>query len=169
MPEGHNPSLSDANMLQPEHCSLGWPPCTVCTEDIELEKEVHWLSASLPRIPEMIVYSELIKILNKHSARWHNIHSDFPKHHLYHLCGSLPGNILWKLVLSGPADSTQVPSPSKLPAFRMKSKPSPMHLTLTAFYFTSVDIFWTFFFFFLKKKNPLCSLGSRPMSSVTDM
>jgi hypothetical protein len=110
-----------------------------------------WLerSASLPLTIKLENYwgwadggndSEVINILNKHSARWHDIHFDLPARHLHRLYGSSQGNILRRLVLR------QCPraqaEPSDFPTFSMKSKPSPTDLTLLTVDLPYVDIVW---------------------------
>jgi len=96
------------------------------------------------RIPGDEVYPEVINILNDHSARWRDVHFRLPPPHLNRLCGSFPGNILRRLVLSGPTHSYwDLPDASDLTS-SMKSKPCPTHLTLRAFSIISVDVFWNF-------------------------
>jgi hypothetical protein len=108
-----------------------------------------WLerSASLPltvrfdRVPGNGVYHDVTNILNKHSAKWYDMHFDLPLGHLHHLHGSsdAPGNILRRLVLCSRRPSTR---DSDCSTFSMKSKPSPTDLTLLMVGLRHVDIMW---------------------------
>jgi hypothetical protein len=108
-----------------------------------------WLerSASLPLIIKFYDYSgqvhevssKAIKILNKHSARWYDMHFDIPAYCLHHLCGSSQGNILCRLVLR----HSLVPvMSSKFSIFSMMSKPRLTHLKLLTVGLSCVDIIW---------------------------
>jgi hypothetical protein len=93
------------------------------------------------------VHSEVINILNGHSARWHDMYFDLPDRHLRRLCGSSQGtHVLHQLVFSGDRWSADEPNISDhdLPIFSMKYKPSPTHFRLRTFPLASVDISWNF-------------------------
>ncbi|KIM38211.1 hypothetical protein M413DRAFT_447958 [Hebeloma cylindrosporum] len=81
---------------------------------------------------------EVINILNKHSARWHDMHFVLPPHLLSRLSGSSQENILLRLALS----QTSTVSDFFFPKFSMKSKPKPRDLALTRIGLPSVDILW---------------------------
>ena len=84
-------------------------------------------------------HDEVINILNKHSARWHNMRLDVSAEHLCCLSGSSQGNILRRLALC----LTYSPfRPSKLSTFSMKSKPSPTDLTLKGVGLPYIDMVW---------------------------
>ena len=74
------------------------------------------------------VYREVINVLNKHSAKWYDMHFDLPPGYLHRLHGSSdsPRNILRRLVLCSRRPSTR---DSDFSTFSMKSKPSPTDLT----------------------------------------
>jgi len=82
---------------------------------------------------------DVINILNKHSARWHNIHLDLWADHLHCLSGSSHENILHRLALCLAYSSGR---PSKFSTFSMKSKPSLTDLTLRRVGLPYVDIVW---------------------------
>ena len=82
------------------------------------------------------VYHDVINLLNKHSARWYDMHLDLPVRHLYRLCGSSQGNMLRRLTLHNHFHKTD------LSTFSMKSKPSPTDLTLVSVGLPHVDIIW---------------------------
>ena len=86
------------------------------------------------------IYLQAIEILNRHSSRWHVLHISLPARHLHRLCGSLGGNILQQLDLQTEPSEDRDAYIAK--SFSMKSKPSPMHLTLTKYNLANVDIFW---------------------------
>jgi hypothetical protein len=105
-----------------------------------------WLerSASLPltiRFDQVPVYHDVINILNKHSAKWYDMHFGLPPRYLHRLHGSSdsPGNILRRLVLCSSLSST---GDSDCSTFSMKSKPSPTDLTLLMVGLRHVDIMW---------------------------
>ena len=85
------------------------------------------------------VYHDVINILNKHSAKWYDMHFDLPGRHLHRLYGSSQGNILRRLALCYPLLWNQDSDPS---TFSMKSKPNPTELTLVAVRLPRVDITW---------------------------
>ena len=112
---------------------------------------LEWLdrSASLPLTIRLHSYirhpenkdkdgrDEVINLLNKYSARWHDMHVELPAHLLERLSGSSQENILRRLVLhifNSP--------PSHVSKFSMKSKPSPTELTLKRVGLPYVDIVW---------------------------
>ena len=105
-----------------------------------------WLerSASLPLTIRFNDYSgqihevspEVINILNKHSARWYDMHLDIPAYHLQYLCGSPQANMLHRLALC------HYTLPSIRSTFSMKSKPRPTDLKLMAVGLPYVDIIW---------------------------
>jgi hypothetical protein len=84
-------------------------------------------------------HDEVINILNKHSARWHNIHLDLLADHLRCLSGSSQANILRRLALCLTHSPRRL---SELSTFSMKSKPSPTELTLRRVGLPYVDIVW---------------------------
>jgi hypothetical protein len=84
---------------------------------------------------------EIIDILNKHSARWHDMHFEIPAPQLHRLNGSSQENSLRRLVLHHPFTRAQG-QPSDFSPFSMKSKPSPVDLTLTRVGLRYVDILW---------------------------
>ena len=81
-------------------------------------------------------HEEVINILNKHSARWHNIHLDLWAGHLRCLSSSSYENILRRLALCLAYSTGR---PSKISTF---SKPSPTDLTLRRVGLPDVDIVW---------------------------
>jgi len=83
-------------------------------------------------------YQGVANVLNKHSARWRNVHLAIPACHLHRLCGSLEGNTLRQLKLWC-SDARHV---SWFSTFTMKCKPSPMELTLKLLPLVYVDISW---------------------------
>jgi hypothetical protein len=84
--------------------------------------------------------SEVANILNKHSARWYDMHLDIPAYHLHYLCGSSQGNILRRLVLR---HSTKFPvRRSNFSTFSMESKPCLTDLKLLGVGLRCVDIIW---------------------------
>jgi hypothetical protein len=111
-----------------------------------------WLdrSASLPLTIRLSDYSwykegndedpcdEVINVLNKHSARWHDMDFVLPAHLLERLSGSSQENILSRLVLR-----FFNPPSSRFSTFSMKSKPSPTDLTLMGVGLPYVDIVWS--------------------------
>ncbi|KIM38212.1 hypothetical protein M413DRAFT_247964 [Hebeloma cylindrosporum] len=112
-----------------------------------------WLerSASLPLTIKVVHGSEwgypredVLDILNKHSARWHNLHLDFPAHLLHRLSGSSQKNILRRLVLRHPVSGAedQARDPSSFSTFSMKSWPRLTDLALIRVGLPSVDILW---------------------------
>jgi hypothetical protein len=96
---------------------------------ITLEDDWSWLCRD----------DKVINILNKHSARWHDMRFNLPARHLHHLSGSSEGNILRRLVLR---HSLSERNPADLSTFSMKSKPSPTDLTLISVGLPYVDIIW---------------------------
>jgi hypothetical protein len=112
---------------------------------------LEWLdrSASLPLTIRLSSYTrhpenkdmddrdEVINLLNKYSARWHDMHVELPAHLLELLSGSSQENILRRLALHV-FDSP----PSHFSTFSMKSKPSPTELTLVRVGLPYVDIVW---------------------------
>jgi hypothetical protein len=80
----------------------------------------------------------VINLLNKHSARWHNIHLDLWADHLRCLSGSSQENILRRLALC----LTYCPGRPEFSTFSMKSKPGPTDLTLRKVGLPYVDIVW---------------------------
>jgi hypothetical protein len=106
-----------------------------------------WLerSASLPltimlkdRTEWLYAHDEVINILNKHSARWHDMHFDLSARHLHRLSGSSERNQLHRLVLCHPLHSGRYDHS----IFGMKSKPSPTDLTLFTVGLLFVNIAW---------------------------
>jgi len=97
---------------------------------IVIEDHCDWLDICLRR------NDEVINTLNKHSARWRDIHFEIPAKHLHLFSGSSQGNILRRLVLSHPFPW------DKVSIFSMKSKPSPTDLTLRKFDLSYVNILW---------------------------
>jgi hypothetical protein len=85
------------------------------------------------------VYHDVINILNKHSAKWYDVHFDLPARHLHRLCGSSQGNMIRRLALRNYCLSIR---DSDIPKFSMKSKPSPTGLTLVEVSLLHVDIIW---------------------------
>ena len=83
-------------------------------------------------------HDEVINILNKHSARWHNMHLNLWAEHLRCLSGSSQENILRRLALC----LTYSLGRPKFSTFSMKSKPSPTDLTLRRVGLPYVDIVW---------------------------
>ncbi|KIM47400.1 hypothetical protein M413DRAFT_22079 [Hebeloma cylindrosporum] len=90
------------------------------------------------------VSHKVINILNKHSAKWYDVHFDLTPSLLLSLHGSsdsLGKNILNRLVLCSPElsylDDGRVPT-----TFSMNSKPSPTDLTLIRVGVRDVDIIW---------------------------
>ncbi|KIM42471.1 hypothetical protein M413DRAFT_27218 [Hebeloma cylindrosporum] len=81
---------------------------------------------------------ELTAILNKHSARWYDVHFALPASHLHRLCGSSQGNIVRRLVLKEPT----APPSNSYSIFSMNHKPSPMYLKLIKLPLAYVDIIW---------------------------
>ena len=107
-----------------------------------------WLerSAGLPLTIKLIdhsgwvyEYDEVITILNKHSARWYDMHFDISAHHLHRLSGSSEGNRLHRLVLRHPFSRS---GRNDFSTFGMKSKPSPTDLTLFTVGLLFVNIAW---------------------------
>jgi len=84
---------------------------------------------------------EIIAILNKHSARWHDMHFELLAPQLHRLNGSSQENFLRRLVLHHPFSWIHA-RPSDFLPFSMKSKPSPVDLTLTRIGPRYVDIMW---------------------------
>jgi hypothetical protein len=80
---------------------------------------------------------EMINLLNKYSARWHDMRVELPAHLLERLSGSSQENILRRLALRV-FDSP----PSHFSTFSMKSKPNPTELTLMGVGLPYVDIVW---------------------------
>jgi len=100
-------------------------------------------------------YHGVANVLNKHSARWQDIHLTIPARHLHLFSGSLEGNTvgqLSQLSLQLPengynsrGESLQVSGGgyvSRFPPFRMKCKASPRTLILTTLPLIYVDILW---------------------------
>ncbi|KIM44210.1 hypothetical protein M413DRAFT_25659 [Hebeloma cylindrosporum] len=83
---------------------------------------------------------EIVKHLNKHSARWHDMHFELAPRRLHLLCGSSQGNLLRRLVLC--KSSAQCWERPSFSTFSMKSIPSPTDLTLTKIGLQYVDIIW---------------------------
>ena len=83
-------------------------------------------------------HDEVINILNKHSARWHDMQLALLPDHLRCLSGSSQENILRRLVLCLPYPR----DPSYFSTFSMKSKPSPTDLTLLRVGLPYVGIVW---------------------------
>jgi hypothetical protein len=81
---------------------------------------------------------EVINVLNKHSARWHDMDFVLPAHLLERLSGLSQENILSRLVLR-----FFNPPSSRFSTFSMKSKPSPTDLTLLGVGLPYVDIVWS--------------------------
>jgi hypothetical protein len=87
------------------------------------------------------VYRVVTDLLNKHSARWYNVHLHLPARHLHHLCSLSQENILHRLAISPIVGSdTFPPSEAALSTFRMKC--SPVELRLTSLSMKYVDIMW---------------------------
>ncbi|KIM42601.1 hypothetical protein M413DRAFT_444306 [Hebeloma cylindrosporum] len=97
-----------------------------------------WLerSASLPltiRYDDRSAHPQAANILNKHSARWHDVHFDIAVHHLHHLNSPSQGNSSCLLVLRYPFQFSV--RPFDFPPFRatelaLKSVPVP-HVNIT--------------------------------------
>ena len=86
---------------------------------------------------------KIIVILNKHSARWHDMHFEVPAPRLHRFNGSSQENFLRRLVLHHHHPFTGAQGqPSDFSPFSMKSKPSPVDLTLTRVGLRCVDILW---------------------------
>lgn len=98
--------------------------------------------AEQPSFPGDHLYHELTTILNKHSARWFDVHFGIPGPHLHRLCGSSQESMVRRLALVPPTRSFQNRTPGVFPAFSMKHKPSPTTLTLATFRLTCIDILW---------------------------
>ncbi|KIM42475.1 hypothetical protein M413DRAFT_134628 [Hebeloma cylindrosporum] len=98
--------------------------------------------AEQPWFPGDDLYHELSTILNKHSARWFDVHFGLPGPHLHRLCGSSQPSMVRRLALVPPTRSIQSHTSSLSPAFSMRHKPSPTYLKLTTFRLMSVDILW---------------------------
>ena len=114
---------------------------------VPLELIAEWLerSASLPLTIQFFGYSgqhdEVSQILNKHSARWYDIHLDIPPTSFPFFDGSSQENILHRLVLR--CFSSPMIHDSDSPKFSMKSQPRPTNLTLLRLALPYVDIIWT--------------------------
>ena len=78
-----------------------------------------------PSTGDLAVYCVVMDLLNKHSARWYDIHFNIPACHFHRLGGFLQQNILYRLVIS-----PDISSNKPLSTFRMKC--SPIELKLTA-------------------------------------
>ena len=86
---------------------------------------------------------KIIVILNKHSARWHDMHFEVPAPRLHRFNGSSQENFLRRLVLHHHHPFTGAQGqPSDFSPFSMKSKSSPVDLTLTRVGLRCVDILW---------------------------
>jgi len=81
---------------------------------------------------------KMINILNKYSARWHDLQLNLPARHLHRFSGSSQRNILGQLVLC----HHHTPARSDFSTFSMKSKPSPIVLALRTVGLSHVNIGW---------------------------
>jgi len=88
-----------------------------------------------PSDGDSAVYCVVTDLLNKHSARWYDIHLDIPARHFHRLGGSPQQNILHKLVISPSISSNKA-----LSTFRMEC--SPIELGLMDWSLKYVDILW---------------------------
>ena len=122
-----------------------WSSVVVGPEKVPLELLAEWLerSASLPltikfygRLGENDGVSQ---ILNKHSARWYDIHLHVAPTCFPRFDGSSEGNMLHRLVLHS---LTYPITHYDRPKFSMKSEPGPTDLTLMGVGLPYVDITW---------------------------
>ncbi|KIM47374.1 hypothetical protein M413DRAFT_439059 [Hebeloma cylindrosporum] len=111
-----------------------------------LQLIAEWLerSASLPltitledRSGRFDKVDEVIELLNKHSARWHDMRLDIPAHLLERLSGSSQENMLRRLFIRDPKSGR-----SQLSTFTMKTKPRLTDLALAIAGISYVDIVW---------------------------
>jgi len=125
-----------------------WTSIVIGPRKVPLELIAEWLerSASLPLTIQFSGYSEsgrldgVSQILNKHSARWYDIHLDIPETHSPFFDGSSQENILHRLILR--CFSSPIIYDSDSPKFSMKSQPRPTDLTLLRLGLPYVDITW---------------------------
>jgi len=121
-----------------------WSSVVIGPAKAPLELLAEWLerSASLPLTITFYGRSGqndgVSQILNKHSARWYDIHLNVAPTCFPRFDGSSEGNILHRLILDSPIYIT----PSDPPKFSMKSQPCPTDLTLLRVGLPSVDIIW---------------------------
>ena len=122
-----------------------WSSLVIGPEKVPLGLTAEWLerSASLPLTIRFYNYSDQNKgvsqILNKHSARWYDIHLDILPTYFSFLNGSSEGNILHRLVLRS---ATCRPAHSDPQKFSMKSELRPTDLTLLRVALPCIDIIW---------------------------
>lgn len=101
------------------------------SEQLLAERLEHLASLPLTRLffgpstGDLAVYCVVTDLLNKHLARWYDIHFNIPACHFHRLGGFLQQNILYRLVIS-----PDISSNKPLSTFRMKC--SPIELKLTA-------------------------------------
>jgi hypothetical protein len=79
--------------------------------------------------------SPVINILNEHSGRWHKLFLYIPAPLVRRFCGTSPPRNLCDLHVIG--DYRRVPA-----IFKMRSRPSPTHLTISQFPISTFDINW---------------------------
>jgi hypothetical protein len=77
----------------------------------------------------------VIDILNQHSGRWHKLLLDIPAFFFPRFCGPSPPSRLCDLHVIG---DHYYPAPP----FKMRSRPSPTHLTISYFSTSTFDINW---------------------------
>jgi hypothetical protein len=76
----------------------------------------------------------VIDLLNQHSGRWGNLLLYMPASLFLRFCGTSPPSRLCEIHLIGNCH--------ELPTFKMRSRPSPTHLTIVHFPISTVDIKW---------------------------
>jgi len=88
------------------------------------------------------VYRVVTDLLNRHSARWYDIHFDIPTHHLHRLCGASRESILHRLAISSSTTRSNnfPPSEAAPSTFRMECSPSTLRLASLSLIY--VDIMW---------------------------
>ena len=122
-----------------------WSSIVVGPREAPLELIAKWLerSATLPltiRFYDVLGQHDGVSpILNKHSARWYDIHLDIPPTYFPGFYGSEEENILHRLVLCSSAPRLKYTDP---PKFIMKSEPRPTDLSLLGVSLSWVDIIW---------------------------
>ncbi|KIM38261.1 hypothetical protein M413DRAFT_447996 [Hebeloma cylindrosporum] len=120
-------------------------PCQLLAEQLKHSADAPLtvaLVAYSSRLIDDDVYLEVIKLLNKHSSRWHTMHIALPTRFLRHFCGSSGGNILNELIIRPFKKSTEGREAHDAATFSMKSQPSPTSLTLARYRLASIDIVW---------------------------
>jgi hypothetical protein len=92
----------------------------------------HWVADS---VSQEGCANPVINILNEHSGRWHKLLLDIPTPFVQRFCGTSPPSNLCDLHVIGGYD--HVP-----PTFKMRSRPSPIRLTISYFPISTFDINW---------------------------